>query len=216
MKTILFLTMMLSALLLSGCSSAEIKEKDLEIIRLKIALASQHGARAAEIEYADQQASFYLGCKAFFDRCSPETIERGQKLLKNGFTGTTSGWYWAGLLGELACIAVAVAVFMTLFMHLYLKFIAPRVGEVEQAQQLVDGVDEYVAEGNRWRATHEQKMLTENRKLAKLVSETKTIKRERDRLYQSALDARAGLASVQSQSKEAEERKASTQSSGDF
>lgn len=142
MKVILILIAMLAALLLSGCSRFEDKEKAAEMIRLQTELASQHGTRAAEIEYGEKQASFYLGCKAFFNRCSEETIERGQKLLQNGFTGTTSVWYWAGLLGELTCMAIAAAVFFLALVFLNLLAITPKKEAVDWAQGLIDSAEE--------------------------------------------------------------------------
>lgn len=142
MKTIFILATMLTALLLSGCSSFEDKEKALEIVRLQTELASQHGTRAAEIEYGERQVSFYLGCKEFFNRCSKETIERGQKLLENGFTGTTSAWYWAGLIGQLTCMAIAAAVFYLALRFLHLVVITPKRESVDWAQGLIDTAKE--------------------------------------------------------------------------
>lgn len=216
MKTILISVMVVIALLLTGCDLFEDKEKAGQIIRLQTALDSQQGIRAAELQFGERQASFYLGCKAFFNRCSRETTELGQKLLQSGFTGNTSIWYWAGLFGELLCIAAAVAVLINLFLHLHLTIITPKKEEVLRAQRLVDGVNEYAAEGKIWRAAHEKKMLKEKSELAKMVAEKKEKAKERDRLYQSVLDAYAELASVQSQLKEAGKRKASTQFSEDF
>ena len=106
------------------------------------ATASQHGTRAAEIEYGERQVSFYLGCKEFFNRCSKETIERGQKLLEKGLTGTTSVWYWAGLLGKLACIAIAAAVFFLAFRFLHLVAITPKREAVDWAQGRIDTAEE--------------------------------------------------------------------------
>lgn len=144
MKTIFILVAMLTALLLSGCSSFEDKEKALEIIRLQTELASQHGTRSAELEYGERQVSFYLGCKEFFNRCSKETIDRGQKLLENGFTGTTSIWYWAGLIGKLACMAIAAAVFFLALRFLHLVAITPKREAVDWAQGLIDSAEERV------------------------------------------------------------------------
>lgn len=216
MKTILILTTMLIALLLSACSSSEDKEKAAEIIRLQIALASQHGTRAAELEYGERQVSFYLGCEEFFNRCSPETIDRGRKLLQLGYTGTMSGWYWAGLFGGFICIAIAVAVFMTLFMHLFLIFIAPKAEKVERARKLVDGVDEYVAEGLRWRAAHEQKMLTKNSALAKVTSEIKKQKNERDEVWRTLTEVYAELDAAQVRLKATQQQKIDAEGFEDY
>ncbi len=142
MKTIFILVTMLAALLFSGCSRFEEREKDLEIIRLQTELAGQHGTRAAELEYGERQVSFYLGCKEFFNRCSKETIERGQYLLENGFTGTTSIWYWAGLLGQLTCLAIAAAVFFLTLRFLHLMAITPKRDAVDWAQALIDTAEE--------------------------------------------------------------------------
>jgi hypothetical protein len=142
MKTTLILVAMLTALLLSGCNPFEDKEKALEIIRLQLELSSQQGTRAAEIEYGERQVSMYLGCKQFFNRCSPETAERGEKLLQLGYTGTTAGWYWVGLLGELTCKAIAAAVFFLTLRFLHLVAIAPKKEAVDSAQGLIDSAEE--------------------------------------------------------------------------
>lgn len=199
MKTIFILVTMLDALLLSGCSLFEDKEKALEIVRLQTELASQHGTRAAEIEYGERQVSFYLGCKEFFNRCSKETIERGEKLLQNGYTGTTSHWYWAGLIGELTCIAIATAIFITIFMNLYLRFIAPSVEKVEQAQELIDGVDEYILEGRRRKYDLEEKMLAEKSVLTNVIHEIRKKDKERKEVSRALMNAYGELRSVQEQ-----------------
>lgn len=142
MKTILISVMVVITLLLSGCDFFENKEQSLEIVRLQTELASQHGTRAAEIEYAERQASFYLGCKAFFNLCSSETVERGEKLLQLGYTGTTAGWYWVGLLGELTCKAIAAVVFFLTLRFLQLVALAPKKEAVDWAQGLIASAEE--------------------------------------------------------------------------
>lgn len=216
MKTIFILVAMLTALLLSGCSSFEDKEKALEIIRLQTELASQHGTRSAELEYGERQVSFYLGCKEFFNRCSKETIERGQKLLQKGYTGTTSHWYWAGLIRELTCIAIATAIFITIFMNLHLIFIAPNVQAVEQAQRLVDGVDSYIEAGRKWRSAHEEKLFTAKSELKNVISEIKTQKKERDEVRRTLTEIHVELASAKKKLTADQQQKIDTKVLGDY
>jgi CBS domain containing-hemolysin-like protein len=216
MKTIFILVTMLAALLLSGCSLFEDKEIALEIVRLQTELASQHGARAAEIEYGERQVSFYLGCKEFFNRCSNETIERGQKLLEKGFTGTTSFWYWTGVLGQLTCIAIAFSIFVTMFLYLYLIFIAPKAEAVEQAQRLVDGVDSYIEVGRKWRAAHEEKLFTTKSALKDAISEIKNQKKERDEVWRTLTEIHAELASAKAQLTASQQQKIDTAVWGDY
>lgn len=216
MKTIFILAAMLAALLLSGCSRFEEREKDLEIIRLQTELAGQHGTRAAEIEYGERQVSFYLGCKEFFNRCTEETIERGQKLLEKGFTGTTSFWYWAGLLGQLTCIAIATAIFITIFMNLYLIFIAPKVEEVEQAQRLFDGVDSHIEAGRKWRSAHEEKLLTAKSELNNTISEIKTRKKELDEVWRTLTEIHVELATAKKKLTADQLQKIDTRVLGDY
>lgn len=216
MKTIFILAAMLTAMLLTGCSSAEVKEKNLEIIGLQIELASQHGARAAEIEYAEQQVAFYLGCKAFFNRCSPETIERGEKLLQNGYTGTTSLWYWVDLISWCICIAIAGAVFMALIMRLYLTILSPKADEVERARKLVAKVNEYVAAGERRVAELEQQELAKTNYLAKVKSEIKKQIRARNEAWQSFAEVIAELEYAKEKCKAAEQKKMDAENSEDY
>lgn len=150
LKKIIIVVGMLSALLLSGCGrSDEIDQKNAEITHLKTELAQQKGNRAADLEFGERQAGMYLGCKQFFNRCSKETRELGEQRLQNGFTGTTSRWYWVGLLGEFTCIALAAAVFVSMLRYLHLVVIAPKREKVEQAQGLINGAKERARSVNR-------------------------------------------------------------------
>lgn len=171
MKTFLIGLAFAISTMISGCGIFDSKDKDEEISRLRTALADQQGRRAAELDYSERQASYYLGCKTFFNRCSNETTALGERLLLSGFTGRTSGWYWLGLLGEMICLLFSLIASKGIYKFWHLSLIKPKEEEVESAQKLVDEVDDYVKCGNQWRAEHAVNMNREKSRLAVITKE---------------------------------------------
>jgi hypothetical protein len=137
-----------SAILVSGCAPS----KNSEIAKLKLELAQQQGTRAAELEFAEAHVSMYLGCKTIFNLCTPEASEQAEKLMKNGFTGSTSVWYWFFLLAKLVCVAGPLgtfwAVLFTVTKYLHLKLIEPKSFLVAEKIHLISTVDERVKAAN--------------------------------------------------------------------
>lgn len=128
------------------------EQKDVRIHQLETQLQKQEGSHMAEIAFAEKQAAIYQGCKKFFNLCRDGIRDSGERRLKEGYTGTTSGWYWAGYLTVPACIASAIGAFLAglyaVFNLLHLKAIEPKREEVEQKQHLIDTAEE------RAKATH--------------------------------------------------------------
>jgi hypothetical protein len=131
---------------------ASAPRKDSEIYQLKSALAQQQGARAAELANDESKASMYLACKTFFNLCSTEINVNGERLLKNGFIGSTSIWYWLGLLGKLVCISVPLgafcAVLIVVYERLHLWLIEPKRVFVEGIINFVDTAEARVKAAN--------------------------------------------------------------------
>lgn len=200
MKTTLILVAMLTALLLSGCNPFEDKDKALEIIRLQLELSTQQGTRAAEIEYGERQVSMYLGCKQFFNRCSPATAERGEKLLQLGYTGTSAGWYWVGLLGELTCIAIAAAVFFVTLRFLHLVAITPNKEAVDWAQGLVDSAEERARTTNLLTNELERRNGLMKREFAALIA-TKKIQKKIPAPVEQTVERKHSLPTAKSDQK---------------
>ena len=152
MKTFFIMICILLTLFINGCSSCDDTRKDSQIDRLRAELARQKGARNADLEFAERQVSVYLGCIQFFNLCSPEINALGPKLLQNGFTGTTSVWYWLGFMGRPISIAVAVGAFLAVLFSvssfLHLKLIEPKKELVKQMQRLIDTANERVSAAN--------------------------------------------------------------------
>ena len=152
MKTVFVLVSLLATLLIGGCSPIDDERKDAEIARLRMELINQQGAHAADLVLAERQASIYLGCKRFFDLCSPETREQGQKLVSSGFTGATSGWYWLSFLATPVCIATGLGAFLAALSevssYLRLKFIEPKRQLVTQKRLLIDTAEQRVRAAN--------------------------------------------------------------------
>ena len=153
MKTVFVLVSLLTTLLIGGCSPFDDGHKDAEIAQMRAELVNQQGAHAADLALAERQAAIYLGCKQFFDLCSQETRAQGQKLVSNGFTGATSGWwYWLGFLAMPVCMAATLGAFLAALSMmsglLSLKFIEPKRELVAQKQLLIDTAEQRVKAAN--------------------------------------------------------------------
>jgi hypothetical protein len=152
MKTVFVMVSLLATLLIGGCSSFDDGRKDAEIAQLRTELINQQGAHAADLALAERQVAIYLGCKQFFDLCSQETREQGQKLVANGFTGATSGWYGISFLAMPVCMAATLGTFLAVLSaasgFLRLKLIEPRRDLVEQKQLLIDTAEQRVKVAN--------------------------------------------------------------------
>jgi hypothetical protein len=152
MKTVFVLASLLTTLLMGGCSPFNDGQKDADIAQLRMELVNQQGAHAADLVLAERQAAIYMGCKQFFDLCSQETRAQGQKLVSNGFTGATSGWYWLGFLAMPVCIAATLGAFLAVLFaasgFLQLKLIEPKRELVTQKQLLIDTAEQRVKAAN--------------------------------------------------------------------
>lgn len=118
------------------------EQKNAQIHQLETQLQRQSSARMAEIVFAEKQAAMYQGCNRFINLCSEEMRESGERRLREGYAGTTSGWYWVGYLGVPVCMASALGAFLAVLFtassYLQLKAVEPKREEVEQKQHLVD------------------------------------------------------------------------------
>lgn len=118
------------------------EQKDARIHQLETQIQRQSSARMAEIDFAEKQAVMYQGCQRLGDLCSREIRESGERRLREGYAGTTSGWYWVGYLGVPVCIASALGAFLAVLIalssFLRLKVIEPKKEEVEKKQHLID------------------------------------------------------------------------------
>lgn len=197
MKTVITFLILAVTILLSGCEILDNKGKDEEIFKLQTELALQKGIRAAELEFYERQASFYLGCLVFFNRCSTETEALGQSLLNNGYSGKTSGWYWLGLFGRFFVFAFSAGIGIVLFQYLHLVSICPKEEAVLRARKLVDEVDDYILKGNQWKKDHADKVNTQKVELVNTIDNTKLRVRELDDLNQLILEAYGELETLQ-------------------
>jgi hypothetical protein len=152
MKTVFVLISLLATVLIGGCSPFDDGRKDAEIAQLRAELVNQQGAHAADLAFAERQVAIYLGCEQFFDLCSQETREQGQKLVSSGFTGATSGWYWIGFLAMPVCMAATLGAFLAALSavssFLRLKLIEPKRELVEQKQLLIDTAEQRIKAAN--------------------------------------------------------------------
>lgn len=152
MKAVFVLVSLWATLLMGGCSPFDGGQKDAEIAQLRAELANQQGTHAADLVLAERQVAIYMGCKQFFDLCSQETRELGQKLVSNGFTGETSGWYWLSFLATPVCIATTLGAFLAALSavsgYLRLKLIEPKRELVAQIQLLIDTAEQRIKAAN--------------------------------------------------------------------
>jgi hypothetical protein len=178
LKTILIVILALATMLLSGCwPFGDIKQKDEEIAQLQIALYAQRAAREADLAFAERQAGMYVGCRQFFDLCSKETRELGQQRLKEGFAGSTSGWYWLGFVAVPGCMAIAFGAFFAILRFLHLIYLSPTREKIAQAQRVIDTADERARAVNLRTNVLEKKTGLMKKELAKLHAETKRLEK---------------------------------------
>jgi len=155
--------------LLGGCDvTKKLRQQSDEIDRLNGLLNEQYGTRTAELAFAERQVGTYRGCTFLFNVCSAETTQVAQELIKKGFTGDSSSWWWAPIIGKLAAIGAFLGGLLWLPVHLFVRFTKPAKREVNEAKTLIAGLDEKVDYANRtWTQTLQQnsEMKRENKRL---------------------------------------------------
>jgi len=138
--------LVLCVVIFFGSSNLESSgKKDMRIRQLETQLQRQEDAHATKTVLAERQAAIYQGCTRFINLCSREMQESGERRLREGYAGTTSGWYWVGYLGVPVIIASALGSFLAVFYavssFLHLQVVEPKKEEVKQKQHLVDSAD---------------------------------------------------------------------------
>lgn len=137
-------------MVLGGCGvSNALDGRDAEIVRLKYELNAQQGARAAELAYAERHVGIYRGCSILFNICSEEATQVGQELIKKGFTGDSSLWWWLPLLAKLVCVGGFLGMTLWFPVHLFFKFTGPAKTEIDDANQLIAGLEKRESDTNR-------------------------------------------------------------------
>ena len=170
LKKVVLTGLLTLASLLGGCGMTEkLEQQSNEIDRLSALINEQYGTRAAELAFAERQVGAYRGCKFLFNVCTQDTIDVGEKLMRQGFTGYSSAWWWAAFIGKLTAIAAAMGALLWLPWHLFVLVTRPAQAEIDEARKLIAGLDEKVSDANRTRTQTLQKnseLKRENKQLA--------------------------------------------------
>lgn len=181
-------------MMVGGCGvSNALDGRDAEIVRLKYALIEQQGARAAELAYAERQVGIYRGCTLLFNICSDTTTEVGQALIKKGFSGDSSLWWWVPFIGMLMGAGGFLGALLWLPWHLFVRFTGPEKTKIDAARKFMSGLNEKVNAANRKRTQTEQETSAMRRELSHM---TFTVAEQRNELSETNMaftSARATL-----------------------
>jgi len=166
-------------MVLGGCGvSNALDGRDAEIIRLKYELLAQEGTRAAQIAYAERQVGMYRGCSVMFNMCSDEVTQVAKELIKEGFTGDSSLWWWLPVIAKLVCVGGFLGALLWSPVHLFFKFTGPAKKETDEAKALIAGKNEAINAANRKKTQTEQETSAMRREIKSLkldVTEQKKV-----------------------------------------
>ena len=129
----------------------ELEKRSSEISRLNFVLQEQYGTRAADLDFAERQVGIHRGCTFLFNVCATDTAVAAEKLIKNGFTGSSSSWWWFAFIGKLSGIAAFIGLMLWLPWHLFVLFTRPAQAKFADAQKMITGLNEKVDDANRKR-----------------------------------------------------------------
>lgn len=152
LRKLFFISFIASTVLLSGCGvKDELERRNFEISRLNHMLQEQYGTRAADLDFAEHQVGIYRGCTFLFNVCSADTTVAAEKLIKNGFTGSSSIWWWFAFMSKLTGVAAFIGLMLWLPWHLFVLFTRPVKAKFDDAQKMISGLNEKVDDANRKR-----------------------------------------------------------------
>ena len=152
LRKVFLIALLTSSALLGGCGmTKKLKQQSDEIDRLSALINEQYGTRAAELDFSERQVGIYRGCTFLFNVCPKDTTEVGEKLIRQGFTGSSSAWWWAAFIGKLAGIAAFLGVLLWLPWHLSVLITRPARAEILAAKDLIAGLNAMVNDANRKR-----------------------------------------------------------------
>ena len=202
LKTIL--AIIAATVLISGSDRSNAKDgRDAEIVQLRIALAEQQGARAADLAYAERQVGIFRGCTFLFNVCSESTTRVAQEFIKIGVTGDSSPWWWIGFIDKVIFAAGFVGALLWLPWHLRVVLTRPAQEEIQAAKNLIAGMDSQVRDANRKRTQTQQEASAIKRDLKNI---SLTVKEKKKMLadieaataaaHRSLTDAKAELAEL--------------------
>ena len=179
LRKIFLIVLLTLSTLLGGCGmTKKLEQQSNEIDRLNSLLNEQYGTRAAEFDFAERQVGVYRGCIFLFNVCSAETTKVAQELIKKGFTGDSSPWWWAPFIGKLAAIGAFLGGLLWLPLHLCVRFTRPAKRKIDEAKKLIAGLDEKVNDANRKRTQTLQQNSAMKRELERLSTEINERKKQ--------------------------------------
>jgi hypothetical protein len=200
LRKIFFIALLTLSSLLGGCGMTEkLEQQSSEIDRLNALLSEQYGTRAAELAFAESQVGIYRGCTFLFNVCSHGTIDVGEKLMRQGFTGYSSAWWWAAFIGKLTAIAGFLGVLFWAPWHLFVTFTRPAKSEIDAAKKLISGLNEKVNDANRKRTQTQQETSALRRELKNMSLAITEQRKVLSETTEAVASAHATLATAKSE-----------------
>jgi len=197
LRKIFLIVLLTLSTLLGGCGmTKKLEQQSNEIDRLNSLLNEQYGTRAAEFDFAERQVGVYRGCIFLFNVCSAETTKVAQELIKKGFTGDSSPWWWAPFIGKLAAIGAFLGGLLWLPLHLCVRFTRPAKRKIDEAKKLIAGLDEKVNDANRKRTQTLQQNSALKRDCERLSAVVKGLEQEHLMVKAGIEQAKVDLAEI--------------------
>lgn len=176
MRKHFFIAFALIILFLGGCDAKkELDKRNSEISQLNALLNEQYGKRAAELDFAERAVGIYQGCTFLFNVCPEVMLAVGEKYVREGFSGSSSAWWWAAFAGKLTSIAAVMGALLWLPWHLFVLFTRPAQKKVDDARRLIEGLDAKVKDANRKRTQTQQETSAMKREFERLSAAVKVM-----------------------------------------
>ena len=160
-------------LLLGGCANVEELERENQTLKAELAAAQamlivKQAQRAAELSYADQQASIAAACDWGVPICPRSVTDIGHDAKRRGFTG--GGWqFWLVVIAKFAMLATVMGGAVGGFVWTWFKVAMPASKARQVAQHLVDNAQRQADEA----ASHEKSAMARAQEIEKATVQAK-------------------------------------------
>jgi DNA repair exonuclease SbcCD ATPase subunit len=188
-----------AALLLTGCdisaqrraeqaeAKAEMLQQKLDAAEKKAALSEDYRRAAAVAQACDFPLVWRL--------CPQQDLALGKSAIENNYTADQAV-FWLAKIGILAALGAALGAAVATGRALWLRFVAPFRGEIEEARQMIATAKE---QAERWRIAERQAQ----RSAQQAAEEAAATRDELEALAAQKIDLEADLAAARAELKRA-------------
>jgi vacuolar-type H+-ATPase subunit I/STV1 len=173
---------------LAGCGQNSERINQLEMENAKLQFKLEH--HEADIKKMDNEASIAAGCDLFIEFCPNAMTQKGHDAIKQGYSGTESGWLWFAFIGKFAALGVGFAALWFSIALGRVFLLAPAHRRVRECSEIIrraewreDQADSKVHHAN-------QRLVKLNEKIQMAQTELKLIEQRLQELSQASDDQR--------------------------